>query len=563
MTYSPVTRFLALSLVAAVLMPSVFFMTTPKAHAVIPVTVDFTPTLQPALKSAIENTFTAVKSAITAVATVANKIASYMLVVDKYVLEPIAFIESGQLLKAITAGVVQFVDGAANGTGIPQFVQDISGNLQAVADTQAFSFFSQFSSLSNSPFSSSIVSSLRTQYLQGSTLGGFFAANQCTLSQVSSNITGYLNGNWSQGGVAAWFALTTQPQNNPYMLFMNARAEGNALMTNAVNNAFAQLNWGNGFLSWCGSTNTIGGGVANPTTDACTQSNGTPGVIKTPGSVIKDALNKALGVNIDKLIQMGQVGPEVNAILGDVATVMNTLSFGQQLLGGVNSGGLAGLTSGGSESTLNQYQNQAGYLGVTNSTVLNTSAATSVGTDLASRVTQYQTAWNTIAAATNNASSTLQKLITACSASTTVGMQMPSTAQTTLIEAQGALSSEVAPVAQQIAQANAVIASAQAFQAQIAADANAGNTAAYASDLALSQTTAPTETDIANVQQQAMSFGNAQASGSSPLSVTASSQLDQMNLIASNAAGLFSSCAPVPAGTTGYGGYTNYGGGGQ
>lgn len=545
------SRPIATLLVAAVLMPSFFFMSAPKAHAILgagDTVFVLGDTSFPALGTWYETAFTAVKGAITAVASVASQANTYLLMIDKYVLEPLAFIESGQLLKAITAGVVQFVDGAANGTGIPQFVQDLSGHLQDIADSQAFSFFSEFSAVSNSPFSSSIVSSLRSQYLQGSSLGGFFAANQCTLSQVSSNITGFLKGDWSQGGVAGWMALTTQPQNNPYLLFMQARAEGDTLMLNQVNNAFAQLSWAQGFLSWCGSKSTLGGGVANPTTDACTQTDGTPGVIKTPGSVIKDALQKTLGTTIDKLVQMGQVGPEVNSILGTVATAMNTLSFGQQLLGGVNSGGLAGLTAGGSASAVNQSQNQQGYLGVTNSSVLQNSMGAGSGANLASRISEYQTAWNTIAAATNNASSSVAKLITACSAtSTALDMQMPATAAGTLAQAQNAQATEIAPIEQQIAQANTVIANAQAFQQKLSAEASAGNSTTYTTDLAASVSTAPTASDIANAQQQVMSFGSdAQASPTGSLNVSASSIVDQMNLVSSNAAGLLGSCTPVP-----------------
>ncbi len=542
MRYSaPLIRLIALSLIAAVLMPSVFFMEAPKAHAIIPVFVDGTVALPYNAQTASETAFTAVKSAIDAVANVANQVNTYLLVLDKWVLEPLAFIESGQLLRSITAGVILFVDGVANATGVPQFVQSLSYNLQAIADTQAFSFFSEYGALSNSPFASSIVYSLNEQYLQDSSLGGFFAANQCTLTGMS----GFMYGNWSQGGAAAWFALTTQPQNNPYMLFLSSQAQLSVMTTGSVNGELNQLAWGQGMLSWCGSANTLGGGIANPTTDTCTQSDGTPGVIKTPGSVIADGLQQALGTTIDKLVQMGQVGPEINTILGTVMNAMETLSFGQQLLGGSNSGGLAGLAYGGSGSLLNQYQNQSGYLGVTNNSVLQNSATAGVGSGLASRISGYQTAWNSIAAATNNASTSVAKLITACSVTTINGMAMPSSAHTTLTEAQSAMATEIAPVARQIDQASTTIANAQQFEAQIQADSAAGNTSAYTADLAASQTTAPTTSDVANAQQQATSFGTAQANASNPLSVTASSFLDQMNLISSNAAGLINRCTPV------------------
>ena len=60
---------------------------------------------------------------------------------------------------------------------------------------------------------------------------------------------------------------------------------------------------------------------------------------------------------------------------------------------------------------------------------------------------------------------------------------------------------------------------------------------AYADDLVIAQTTPPSAGDIANAEQQATVFGTATAgTGTRSLTVTASSYLDQMNLIATNAA---------------------------
>ena len=564
-------RTVALLLAAVLLVPATFFMMPHKVHATIPVVVIGEAAVT-ALERTFDTAFNLVKDTITSIASVATEASTYALWIDKWVLEPIAFIESGRLLQAITAGVIQFVDGKVNGTGIPQFVQNLQGHLQDITDTQAFSFFSEFSANSNSPFASSIVASLHNSYLQQTSLGGFFAANQCTLSAASPNINAFLAGNWSQGGAGAWFALTTQDQNNPFTLYQKGVSELMTLNASAVSTALNQLSWGKGFLSWCGPSQagSSASGAANPTTDTCTQKDGTPGTIETPGSVISDALNKALGTTIDKLVQMGQVGPEINTILGSVATVMNTLSFGEQLLGAGNSGGLAGVVgssgSGGS-SALSQYQNQPGYMGVTNTSVLQGSASSAAMADMSNRISQYQTAWNAIGSATAAASSSVAQLITACSATLPVGnltsstMQMPSTAPQTLSAAQAAQKLEIAPAAAQVAQAQANLASAQAALQQTQADANSGATAAYVTDLTTLQSTPPTATDVATAQQLSASFGqDAQASPSGSLNVSATSLVDQMNLISSNAAALLSTCTPVPVNSGS--GSTNYGGGG-
>ena len=560
------SRTIALLLAIVLLVPSTFFMMPRKAHAVYPVTVVAEAAVT-ALERTFDTAFNLVKNTITSIASVATEASTYALWIDKWVLEPIAFIESGRLLQVITAGVIQFVDGKVNGTGIPQFVQDLQGHLQDITDTQAFSFFSEFSSNSNSPFASSIVASLHNSYLQQTSLAGFFAANQCTLAAASPNINAFLAGNWSQGGAGAWFALTTQDQNNPFTLYQKGVAELMTLNANAVSTALNQLSWGKGMLSWCGPTQASSGsaGAANPTTDTCTQKDGTPGTIETPGSVISDALNKALGTTIDKLVQMGQVGPEINTILGSVATVMNTLSFGEQLLGAGNSGGLAGVvqSSGSGSSALSQYQSQPGYLGVTNTSVLQGSASSAAMADMTNRISQYQTAWNAIAASTAAASSSVEQLIAACSATVPVGsatsptMQMPSTASQTLSDAQSALKLEIAPAAAQVAQAQANLTSARAALQQTQADASNGATAAYVTDLTTLQSTPPTATDVATAQQLSSSIsGDAQASPSGSLNVSASSLLDQMNLISSNAAALLSTCTPVPV-NAGYGATNN------
>ena len=42
---------------------------------------------------------------------------------------------------------------------------------------------------------------------------------------LAKRVNAYLNGNWSQGGVGAWFALTTQIQNNPYTKYQSSQSQ--------------------------------------------------------------------------------------------------------------------------------------------------------------------------------------------------------------------------------------------------------------------------------------------------------------------------------------------------
>ncbi|MDE2021524.1 MAG: hypothetical protein KGI71_01175, partial [Patescibacteria group bacterium] len=282
--------------------------------------------------------------------------------------------------------------------------------------------------------------------------------------------------------------------------------------------------------------------------DPCTKSDGTPGVIKTPGTVIKATLDKALGTTFDKLVQMGDISAEINQIMGNIATVMNTVNFASQILGGFGSNGLFGVgqtygTSGSSQ--LSQYQNSSGYLGATQSGVQQNATQLSIsGSDMLSLISQYQSAWNTINTSATAASTSVNDLINFCTQQTNTGASGSNTA--IISSAQTALTSEIAPVFTQVAAANAVIAAAQALVQKIQNEASTGG-GTYATDLQTLQTMPPTSTDVANAQQQAQVVGNATASPSGSLNVSANSLVDQMNLISTNAQALKDSCTTPPS----------------
>ena len=127
--------------------------------------------------------------------------------------------------------------------------------------------------------------------------------------------------------------------------------------------------------------------------DPCTNKDGTSGTIKTPGSTIVATLNKVLGGQQDQVVRMGNVGGEINKILGNIATVIKTVDFATKILGGPGSGGLFGVdtpTGANQVSPLRQYTNQPGNLGVTNSGVYKTAATLpSSGPDMLNRVALY------------------------------------------------------------------------------------------------------------------------------------------------------------------------------
>ncbi|MDO8624335.1 MAG: hypothetical protein Q7R54_03180 [bacterium] len=370
-------------------------------------------------ETAFETAISAIKNTVSAIADVSTAANTLALRIKDYVLDPLAFVLSGNLLRSITAGVIDFINGKTNGTGRPQFVQDLNGHLLSVGDAQAFAFFAEFGRNSNSPFAASILSSLRTNYLQGTSAAGFWAANRSTLPQYSANPVAFVRGDFFQGNWAAYFALITQPQNNPYVQYYRAQARLSALVANATSNTLHELAWGQGFLSWCGPTQTAtadnlpdsvvvtseNSGLIAGRTAALDEGNLLGGIkqdvnkagltnfsenangsysatgntgycpdgskIKTPGSVIRDTLSKVLGTDIDKLIQMGDVGADVNTIFSNLASIMQTVGYGASLLGAGGSGGLLGFgqSSGGQPSLGDRYRSQPGYLGLTQNSI--------------------------------------------------------------------------------------------------------------------------------------------------------------------------------------------------
>ena len=379
-----------------------------RAGAPVEVILDVSPT---SIKQTFSTTISAIKNTVSAIADVTTAANTVAMRIKEYVLDPLAFVLSGNLLRSITAGVIDFINGKTNGTGRPQFVQDLRGHLLATGDVQALAFFAEFGRNSNSPFAASILSSLRANYLQGTSAAGFWAANRCTIQNVSPNPLAFVGGDFAQGGWPAWFALTTQPQNNPYTQYYRAQAELSARVAAATSNALTELAWGDGFLSWCGSDTKSATAIADTslTADYATaNADGTYDInidainqdtaayseatqvnadntakaqverslgscpdgskIKTPGSVIRDTLAKVLGTDIDKLVQMGDIGTEVNTIFSNLASIMQTVGYGASILGAGGSGGLLGFgqPSGGQPSLGDRYRNQQqGFLGVT------------------------------------------------------------------------------------------------------------------------------------------------------------------------------------------------------
>jgi len=533
MSTRSLNSFLASILGIALIAPSVLLFVPQKTHAQIPgiPTIGVGPV---EIKTSVESTISAIKSSLSWALDVTNTAAGYAQMINTYVLQPLAFVMSGNLMKMLTAGVIGFVIGKANGTGAPQFAVDVARSMQTVADGRALAYLRQVNQ-TKSPFAYSIRSALATDYLTKSSLAGFWAANMNTLNATSipNYRSDYLDGNWSHGGVVAWFALTTQVQNNPYSLYQNSRSQLAGMIGSGVGGVtgakLADINRNGGFMSWCGTSDsatqaanfsataaqsmaatappkvectannssfrdapgdcyasaadaaaadqinnasetlantgagrTPEGGIGINPGDNCTNADGTPGTIKTPGSVIKATLDKVLGSQQNQIERMGNVGPQINQILGNIGQVISTVQFASSLLGG-DKGGLLAVDSKSSARSISQLAqftptpimdskgkvidfttpgkdssgkviSTSGYLGATQSSADATLtaeeaakssnaaegaaeasvAATAADGDITSRITSYESAWKTIKTSTQIASTSVDSLAKFC-----------------------------------------------------------------------------------------------------------------------------------------------------
>lgn len=339
--------------------------------------------------------------------------ASTLLAQKETVLDPIAWAVAKTAIATMTKSMVNWINSGFNGS--PAFVPNLQVYLGNMNFATANAFTNQLATnpAIASPFQSQVASLINLNFLKSSNGNGFFLQNPYTLNQVSPNDVGFVNGTvdfTSGGGWNAWFALTTQPQNNIYGATNLAQAELNSRLAAAQSNALTQLGWGQGFLSWCGNSSGGGGGASagsvcktdddcggalaclagkcavdaslgNPA-GSCTNKDGSTGTIQTPGSVIQAQLNKTLGLTGDTLVTADEFNEVIGALMGQLVN---------QVIGPSGLSGVSSVSSGGT-GYIDQATNEQ-------------SATTASGADATlgnaisgqlQQITQYQSDWLTI-----------------------------------------------------------------------------------------------------------------------------------------------------------------------
>lgn len=276
---------------------------------------EFTQNLNNALLGTISGS-----SAVNAAANVAS-------LTKDTVLDGIGWAVAKQIVSSMIRSLINWVNSGFQGS--PAFVQDLQEHLLGIVDQAAGQFIQSLGGIGEficSPFRLDVQAALSVNYAKArSGMPSGPTEGMCTLSGIGSNIENFLSG--TVESMDQWLQVTSNPQNTPLGAYLNAEVKMNAAIRNAAGKEMQLLNFNDGFLSRkiCEGIN----GQASGGGGSCR--------ITTPGRVIADQLNKALGAGQDALIE----ADEINELIG---ALLNQLTM--QALQGIN--GLLGL--GGNSS---------------------------------------------------------------------------------------------------------------------------------------------------------------------------------------------------------------------
>lgn len=300
-------------------------------------------------------------------------------------------------IQSITRSTVNWINSGFQGS--PAFITDLQANLNVLSDTVADNFFQQLNRVTTdatgfnltSPFQDQITAQLRENYYKST--GSLLGLNQYDLQGHSTDPQAFLNGNFRQGGINAFFSASQNPANNPFGAYMLA---SNALF-NQIDAASKQRQneyiVGKGFSSWRGNCTTPShtashaGSAATPLgkTDPCF---GSP--IKTPGSVIESQLENNLGSGIRQLELADSINEIVGALMGQLVN---------QVLGPNGLSGASQPSAGGGSSYINQATSAAAS---NQNASLSQGLIQTIANDLTA-LTTYRDAWQKILDAANAA----------------------------------------------------------------------------------------------------------------------------------------------------------------
>ena len=298
---------------------------------------------------------TLVESAVSAVKNSAS-------VTKEYILDTLAWEVANLAIESITASTVNWINSGFQGS--PAFVTDLNQNLRGVEDAIAARFFASLSEqeLHTTPFQDKVLDAVRLGYYLRTSPESFYTRYPSMLGAVSPDPESFLAGNFEQGGWNAWFETVMNPYSNPITAQYAINQELEGAVAKATGTRLQELSWNRGFLQWCGDEISAEEDAAEiPSLGQGQQDQCVGKVTRTPGVVIQERLDDALGAGMERLT----VADDFNEIIG---ALLNQLAL--QVLGGGNGGGLTGASrpsSGGGPSFIDQTRGQGSGSGLSSS----------------------------------------------------------------------------------------------------------------------------------------------------------------------------------------------------
>lgn len=323
----------------------------------------------------------------------------------------LAVMVANQLIQRMTASVVNWINTGFEGS--PAFLTNPEGFFLDVGDQITGELIDKTGALSQlcSPFSFDIRLNLAINQVDMSSYNKRYT---CTLGKVINNtrnavntagqnsgitlsgsrdgvaLGNFIDGDFSQGGWWGFVAYSTEPQNNPIGAYLMADLDLQSKIAEKKASVNADLNRGQGFLSWQKCTDVTTGytsgqfdggelglsvaqeqqlhefGEHTVVTGQTDLNKATSikkvkknGVVaykscetQTPGSMIAGSLQRQLNVPTDKLVLVKTISDSIDAITG--ALVNQMFTQGLAALSGRGSG-----TGGNSKSYLTQLSEES------------------------------------------------------------------------------------------------------------------------------------------------------------------------------------------------------------
>ncbi len=277
-----------------------------------------------------------------------------------FVLDKAATLLAKQILHMLTISVINWINTGFEGS--PSFLTNPGAFFLDAADQVTGAFLATNGPLSAlcSPFAIDIrlslaltQTSLSTQrytctvgrIIEAQKNGPDIMVNGKTVRSSNNSLNGFLKGDFNQGGWPAFVALTTEPQNNPYGAFLSAQGDLSARINSRQNVIRADLQLGQGFMSWQDCKDIPGGTIdpedpvqvaeadalsGNGRSASIRTKNNKDGTqtyqtceTKTPGSAIAGTLQTSLNVPTVELELANDINAVVNALMTKmISTVM-------------------------------------------------------------------------------------------------------------------------------------------------------------------------------------------------------------------------------------------------